>query len=71
MHSIKKSIRVGMALCDVKSYAVICEQAEIRPSTISDLIAERSSPNYATLVKLAEFFDVKLSKFIEWGEIDE
>lgn len=71
MHSIKRSIRVGMALCNVKSYAVISEQAGIRASSISDLIAGRSNPNYATLVKLAEFFDVKLSKFIEWGEIDE
>lgn len=71
MHSIKKSIRVGMSLCDVKSYAVISEQSGIRANTISELIAGRTNPNYSTLVKLAEFFDVKLSKFIEWGEIDE
>ena len=65
--NIAKSIRVGMAKCEMDQLqiqAVLC----VSDVTTSRWVNGRAKPNLERIEALASLFGVKVSEFIKWGE---
>jgi|TARA_B110000908_G_C10014492_1_gene340113 transcriptional regulator with XRE-family HTH domain len=48
--------------------AELCRESKMSPASLSLIIKNKRSPSFATLVLMAETFEVKLSEFIAAGE---
>lgn len=67
MADIQESIRVGLHLTKTSNGDIACALG-VSSSTVSLWRNKKRRINWDYIVKLAEFFDVPVSTFIEWGE---
>ena len=66
MADIQESIRVGLHLTKTSNGDIACA-LNVSLSTVSLWRNNKRRINWEYIVKLAEFFDVSVSTFIEWG----
>ena len=64
---IGKSINVGCALRN-KRKLDLADHIGTTPNTVSNWSSGKTLPCVKTLGEISEFFGVKVSTFIEWGE---
>ena len=67
--NLKKSIKTGFAIRD-KNQQDLAEFIGKKQATVSYYASGRVDPPLSVVVKIAEFFGVKTSTFIEWGEYE-
>ena len=65
--NLGRSINVGCALRD-KRKVDVADYIGTTPNTVSNWCGGKTLPCVKALFELSEFFGVKLSTFIEWGE---
>tara|TARA_X000000950_G_scaffold216541_1_gene260593 strand:- start:137 stop:379 length:243 start_codon:yes stop_codon:yes gene_type:complete len=68
--NISKSIRVGLALNDMKARDVMNATGK-SSVTVSLWVTRKASPKLKDVEKMAGLFGVPVSTFIEWGERQE
>lgn len=64
--NLKKSIEIGLARKSITNKK-LANDLGISTTTITEL-KRKNSTTASTLQRLADYFDVPVSKFIEWGE---
>jgi transcriptional regulator with XRE-family HTH domain len=64
---ISKSINIGCALFNKKKGDMAREVGK-STQAVSGWCGGKSNPSLETVSKIAEFFGVSVSTFIEWGE---
>jgi DNA-binding XRE family transcriptional regulator len=67
--NLKKSIKTGFAIRE-KNQQELAKFIGKKQATVSYYTNGRIDPPLSVVVKIAEFFGVKTSAFIEWGEYD-
>lgn len=65
--NIKKSIESGCAIKQ-KRKGEMAKSIGKAPQTVSEWCGGKSQPSLASVCDMAEFFGVKVSIFISWGE---
>jgi len=65
--NIGKSIKVGCKLFKKRKKA-LAVYTDVTQVTVSYWCAGKTRPTIEMLEKIAQFFGVKVSTFIEWGE---
>ena len=67
--NLKKPIKTGLAIRD-KNQQQLAEFIGKKQATVSYYTSGRIDPPLSVVEKIAEFFGVKTSTFIEWGEYE-
>ncbi|MBH09782.1 MAG: hypothetical protein CMG74_05380 [Candidatus Marinimicrobia bacterium] len=65
--NLKKSIKTGFAIRD-KNQEQLAKFIGKKQATVSYYANGRIDPPLSVVVKISQFFGVKTSTFIEWGE---
>ena len=65
--NIEKSINVGFKIFKKRKKA-LARHTDVTQSAVSCWCSGKSTPTVGTLEKIADFFGVKVSTFIKWGE---
>ena len=65
--NLKKSIKTGFVIRE-KNQQELAEFIGKKQATVSYYANGRIDPPLSVVIKIAEFFGVKTSTFIEWGE---
>jgi len=66
-------MNIGLSIkngCQIqgKTQKQLSESVGVYPSTITAYVKNKYDPTVASIEKMAEFFGVKVSIFISWGE---
>jgi len=67
--NLKKSIKTGFAIRE-NNQQELAKFIGKKQATVSYYANGRIDPPLSVVVKIAEFFGVKTSAFIEWGEYE-